>query len=111
MTFIVMDSSSVERLKQCFTIGPLNYVGTAEQNSPLPGSEENTPNYAAQIIGRNMKNLGYANSWNGKTPEIVKGCRKKGHKQEHSKPNGRYKPLTKFECRECGYYYHIDSSG
>jgi hypothetical protein len=58
-----------------------------------------------------MKNLGYVNGWGKTTPLVVKECREKGHKTETSKPNGRYKPLTQYECKQCGYCYHIDSGG
>jgi len=51
--------------------------------------------------------LGWANGWGSDTPEIVKNCESKGHHQEASN-SGRC--ITIYRCRECGYYYRVDSS-
>lgn len=56
-----------------------------------------------------MKNLGYANGWGGKTPEIVKECRKKNHQPVHTKTMERCVEMV--GCDDCGYYYKIDSGG
>jgi len=54
-----------------------------------------------------LKNLGYVNGWLER-PEIVTKCEEAEHKREWKKI-GRC--LEQCTCRECGYYYKIDSSG
>lgn len=56
-----------------------------------------------------MKNLGYANDWGGKTPEIIKECREKKHRPVHTQTMQRCVEMV--GCPDCGYYYKIDSSG
>lgn len=50
--------------------------------------------------------LGCANGW-AKTPEIIHECREKGH-LGYSKNAGNC--LNEYGCKECGYFYLIDSS-
>ena len=52
-----------------------------------------------------MEDLGYANGWD-KTPEIIKECEQKGHREE-VRNVGRC--LTEYSCAICGYKYTIDS--
>jgi hypothetical protein len=55
-----------------------------------------------------MKDLGYANGWRTKTPEIVEKCDKAGHKKEY--PESYQRCVTIVCCRKCGYQFKIDSS-
>lgn len=70
-----------------------------------------------------MEDLGYCNGWKtsqlihnkwfplDNTPDIVKKCRKLGHKTYDTNldlTQHGYNTLT--TCEECGYCYHTDSS-
>jgi len=52
------------------------------------------------------QDLGYANGWTKKVPDVVQACKKKLHQVEQ-KTVGRC--LTKYTCEKCNYTYMIDS--
>jgi len=53
--------------------------------------------------------LGWANGW-GENPEIVKECKKAGHKKNDICYDS-YGLHNKVVCHICKYIYHYDSSG
>ena len=53
-----------------------------------------------------MNDLGYLNEWHKDPPEIYKKCRREGHKLSVTNI-GRC--LNRYTCKECGYFYTIDS--
>ncbi len=52
-----------------------------------------------------MESLGYMNGWT-KIPEIVIKCKEQEHEKE-KRNIGRC--LNQYSCKECGYYYNVDS--
>jgi len=59
---------------------------------------------------RDLKNLGWANSWR-ETPAIVDECKRKDHKTQNvdvGPPNRGIENVV--TCEECGYVYRYDCS-
>jgi len=55
-----------------------------------------------------LADLGYANGWGGKAPDIVRACRASKHS---CKATDLGRCLTEWRCEICGYKYKVDSSG
>lgn len=54
---------------------------------------------------KKMIDLDYSNGWQER-PEIVKNCN-----HERDTERTRFNCVTKYTCKICGYFYHVDSSG
>ena len=82
-------------------------AGVSLSEEPTEGQKE-----AADLVsgsgGMTMtKDLGYANGWNGKMPEIIGECESKGHTR-YEQNIGRC--LHEYGCEICAYKYYVDSS-
>lgn len=77
-----------------------------------PECEDEYPDYVniVELKKPTIKNLGWVNSWK-ETPEIVLECRDMKHHTDITYPSGRYKGVEKTTCRECGYFFQINSGG
>jgi hypothetical protein len=56
-----------------------------------------------------LTDLGYANQWDEKIPEVVRECRAKFHETVEIRLNDNG-TLHKVACLKCGYFYLVDSS-
>jgi hypothetical protein len=55
---------------------------------------------------KDLKNLGYLNTWHLNPPEEVVKCRKLNHIRDWHRIDAC---VDEVECRKCGYKYKIDS--